>query len=514
MTSLDEAQRQDQRPWLPLIWLALGFAAALRMLYATATFGLGVSGDSLQYMSAALDIAAGETVKGWDGGMYVSWPPLYPALLAAMYGLGAGLLESARWLNAIALGCTVFLVGAYGLRHVTSPAVRALGTAIVCSSVALFENAVMMWSEPIFLLLLIAWFATLLTYLERRSKAALVLAAVLAGTASMQRYPGVTLIGVSGLAILYPMAGTKFGWRVLQSAVFGIIAASPLALWLKRNKDLEGIATSWAGGETRPIPENLAGAFDVAFTWLIPSSPIYRLAAILIIGIVGPLVGYALLRAGIEKRVRLPLALHAFFAIVYVAFLCYSGARYSIELINQRYLSPVFISLVVIAVTFMDIAVGYWRNRTVFSVKGNTLATAVIVLSTAWLYYPYASIGILSDRYRRDGIFGFTQAAYVQSPFINHVRDRIPQNSDVYANNAEVLFVNAGITEVRPFENGDGFRDAIAKRADRGRPVYLVWFDSAIGGPTYPDLADLPAPDETLPNTTGGVIQCWKAESP
>ncbi len=494
-----------------VLWAAFGVGAAVRVLHATAPFGLGVSGDSLQYMSAALDMAAGETVKGWNDGMYVSWPPLYPALLMAFSRLGGGLLETARYLNVAALGGTVFIVGALSLRHVQSLYVRAFGTAIICTSVTFFEMSSMMWSEPIFLLVLTAQLATLVAFLETRLKALLVLAAVLASAATMQRYPGVTIIGVSGLAILYPMANTKFQWRVVQAAVFGVIAAAPLAIWLKRNKDLEGIATSWAGGKTIPIPENLVSAFDVVFTWLIPSSPIYRFASVVIFALVGPLILYALWRSGIEKRVRMPLVLYTFFAVVYTAFLCYSGSRYSIEPINLRYLSPVFIPMAIVAVTLLDLAIGYWRQDNVMRGRGGAVAIVMLVLSTAWLYYPFASAGILSDRYRRDGVFGFTKAMYVNSPLIESAQDYLTPDVAVYSNQPELLFVNADAALAQPYVSDDALEESINDAEAVNKPVYLVWFGSSGRDPNLMPNAGLLSKGQLLSDMPEGTIYSWPA---
>jgi hypothetical protein len=130
--------------------------AVILALVATAD-GIGISADSVIYISVAREIAAGHgavvpfgTPQPTPLGTRVG--PLLPMILATISRAGVDPVVGARWLNALLFGGTVWLVGRIVLR-----ASGALWLAVCCSAflatsrqmLALHEMA---WTEPVFFL--------------------------------------------------------------------------------------------------------------------------------------------------------------------------------------------------------------------------------------------------------------------------------------------------------------------------------------------------------------------------
>ncbi len=58
--------------------IAAGIAGVLLCLVCTSRYGVGVSPDSANYLSAARSLLSGTGFRYCDGGIYTHWPPLFP----------------------------------------------------------------------------------------------------------------------------------------------------------------------------------------------------------------------------------------------------------------------------------------------------------------------------------------------------------------------------------------------------------------------------------------------------
>ena len=90
--------------------------------------------------------------------------------------------------------------------------------------------------------------------------------------ACLQRYAGITLILAGGLCILLLKRGTPWLKRFRDGFVFGLIAATPLALWMLNNYRVTGsFSSGHLGSEPRHcIRENISGIYGVIFQWFAP----------------------------------------------------------------------------------------------------------------------------------------------------------------------------------------------------------------------------------------------------
>src|SRR6185503_14537525 len=116
-------QMREQVPAAPLLLSAL----ALVLVLLATPYGLGVSPDSTQYLSAAEHLLRGDglRVHWWDEGAqpFTHFPPGFAVSLSFLTGLGLTADASARLINSVALFISAFL--AYALTRKASGSITA-----------------------------------------------------------------------------------------------------------------------------------------------------------------------------------------------------------------------------------------------------------------------------------------------------------------------------------------------------------------------------------------------------
>ena len=79
--------------------IAFGAFAAWLVLYSTATYGASASHFAMNNIGAAQGLLSGRGLSTNRGDPFVLWPPLMPALIAALKLGGLRYLDAARWLT-------------------------------------------------------------------------------------------------------------------------------------------------------------------------------------------------------------------------------------------------------------------------------------------------------------------------------------------------------------------------------------------------------------------------------
>jgi hypothetical protein len=85
-------------PFIFFILCVLGVIGSMMVNYGTGKYGIGVSPDSVGYISTAQSLLNRTGFHLFNGEPFVQWPPLYPLLLAALGLLGINPLVGAKYL--------------------------------------------------------------------------------------------------------------------------------------------------------------------------------------------------------------------------------------------------------------------------------------------------------------------------------------------------------------------------------------------------------------------------------
>ncbi|MGD9494820.1 MAG: hypothetical protein AB7Y46_00790 [Armatimonadota bacterium] len=244
---------QPDRRWVLII--ALAGAALLTIACRQMQF----SPDSIHYADVARTLLREHTAATWhltlnsqrvpDPQLY--WPPGYPLLLATVMATGAS-VQTAAWVVAVVSWTGTLVLMVFWLRHAEwglAGAIAFIYLIFVCGV------AFRAWSEAPYSALMLGAVVCLAMALTpegaQQSFAAGLAAGVLAGAATLIRYPGFALIaGLALVTLVAPIPG-KRAMRIRAARLLSLLAGAALVVgpWVARNLALTGTAF----GPERPV---------------------------------------------------------------------------------------------------------------------------------------------------------------------------------------------------------------------------------------------------------------------
>ncbi|HEY4966647.1 MAG TPA: glycosyltransferase family 39 protein, partial [Puia sp.] len=227
--------------------------------------GIGVSPDSVTYLSAARHLAAGKGFISFDNFPVVDFPFAYPFFLTIISWITRqDPLQFAPILNGILFGLLLYGSGSImnGFQKPSGWYKRIL-LACILMSPALQEVYSLLWSETIFLILILLFIVSLHNYLGKRTTGWLLICAGVAALACLTRYAGVFLLP-AGLFLIFFNREIPRPVRLKHCLYFSGISISLFLINILRNDLLTGLAMGQRPkNETGilKILENFGGGF-------------------------------------------------------------------------------------------------------------------------------------------------------------------------------------------------------------------------------------------------------------
>lgn len=440
----------------------LGVVAVLLALVATWR-GPGLTDDSVNYLSTSINIAES---RGWvmlaDQPLTI-FPPGLPAIGAVGEVVGIGAETTLRLVSAVSFGAIV-LLGHRLLRQVVSHRGVVLGaTVLLAVSPALLGVAKMAWSEPLFIVLCLLFLLALGRVLERGvlERRELVELVVLGGLAVLVRYIGVSLIALAGIAMIWSFRPLdRRAWD--RIGLFGLLSAVVPIGCILRNRAADGTEL----GKRIPSQDTFADSgYRILVTlgdWVYPASGLAS-RTLALLGTAAVLVVVLGLVAAVRSGRRAPSAaagsarIHLLccvgFVLTYVAYLVAASLRTAFEPINSRYLSPVYVPVVVIAAAGLATVLGTVSSPAVRRALG-----ALPVLFIALLLITSVDDARTGAA---DGI-GHNTAAWVDSELASAAADLVDstRGAVVYSNQPFSLWAGTRMQPIRWAPLETGFRGA------------------------------------------------------
>ena len=494
-----------------LIALA-ALAGAGLALARQATYGATLYYDSIIYVSVARNLLAGVGFADFLGEVYTTWPPLYPLALAAA-GLGiAEPLTIVGPLNAAIFALTIFVVGRYLRRRLSSRYLALWACLALALSIHLTSQAATALSESLFILLTTLALIRADDYLTEGKTSALLWAAAFSALAWQTRYVGVVVPAVVGLALLL-QASAPLRDRLRRGAIFALIAGLPMAAWLLRNYLLAGRFTDHAPPVDYSLQELALEALRGFWGWAYFNPDWARIegleflpaasAALLLGALSAIVVGYVIaciLRGGRPQSASRPCWLFGGFALAYAAVLFFS--LYALgrphDGIESRFLTPLYAPLVVVAAVGADrllALIGDSGRRRVWRAAARLAGGALLAALTLWLVgqvVPNARAIVLanSDEFRS----GYAAQPWVGSETLRHIRE-YPMDGSVFSNHPPAVYLHNREEALHYRLNLRLYEDEYAatpseRLADAQDGAWVVWFKG--GDAIYPSDTYLP----------------------
>ncbi len=455
------------------------------VLLTTSKYGAGLSPDSVSYISAARNLAAGRGLATFNDAPLVAWPPLFPALLAGIKVLlGIDPLLSVRVVNALLFGLIVWLSGVLCFRHLSSSFLTVLlGVTSVLLAIPLLATARMAWSEPLFIACVLLSLIWAESYAERGDAGSLALISVAASTASLSRYIGVTVI-IAGAIVIAFSTKVNLRTRLVHLCAFLLISVAPLAIWISRNYVVSGTPMGARSPSQLSFIQNLSSTFYTLPAWYLPSRVIQHRSTLALLCIAIVLVTTVAARTNWHSvKARLSLLAPALvFAATYILILLTLATITAHDRIDDRLLSPLYIPLVLLLFVLAESVVDLLRPR-----FARWFVKAVLLTGVAtWLVYlgAVASQDITSSV--ANGAGGYHTNTWKESETIEFLlqEQRVGEYS-YYSNAPDALYILTGLpAQFSPRKTAYNSAETLSEAKDllgvwpEQEPAKLVWFDT------------------------------------
>ncbi len=427
--------------WVPLL-LLLSFAGMALLAVVTTPWGMGISPDSVDYLTAARHLLEGRGLSVFSGdgtqaAPMLMWPPLFPVLISGLGICGLELFQAARILNVLLFGGNILLVGFLLKRLTGSLWISLAGALLALSSLCMLRIHSMVWSEPLFLFLSLLAFYGLSLYGEKPQFRFLLFSAVSAALAFLTRYAAFALVA-TGTFSIFLWGRKKVLHKIRDGAVFVVISWFPVSLWLMRNTLYVNEGKTAVGLRMQPHPlslDYLRYALHTSATWFVPenSSVGVKLAALSILG-AGMISAFCLARQKLNVFTRTVLLFAFFYSFMLVCYIAFLGYRISLD---NRILSPLFAALLLFSLPLVH---ALWRLF-----EGRNKARVVLVSILAVLGISYFYRGLVWARVVYHEGQEFSGRAWRESQLLQAIKT-MPREIPVYTNASDAIYILTGRT--------------------------------------------------------------------
>jgi hypothetical protein len=402
--------------------------------------------DSASYIGAARNAVEGRGLTlPWGSPPdrpLVHFPPLYPAVLAAIGLLGPDPLAVTRWLNAVLFGANIALVAFAVLSVTRNRFLSCLAAVLTAASPAMLRIHTAAWSEPLFIFLLVIALAALHAYAQRPARRLFLLACDATALAVLCRWTGAPLVG-AGMVVLCVFGSGGTVKRLGRCALFGFLSSLPTGLWMLRNVRLSGTAANRYFASHPLTGQHISNALGTVSGWALPNSQpgpqelrsIVPMALFCLGG--ACLTGLFVLR-GKDGRVgsrlrRIPWS-YMVFGVLYCTFLALSLSYFDLSTrLDTRILAPAYIAWLVSLLGMWSSA---WAPRlNAWPVRGIAVA-AWLVLTGLQLRAGATFFAFERDRTR------FTASSWDSAE--TALAESLPPDRVVYSNWPESLYSLTG----------------------------------------------------------------------
>lgn len=478
--------RSETKYWLFVA--ALSGIAIVACLIATSRYGAGVSADATKYLSVAQNLIAGNGLYDHKGAPLLSWPPLYPMLLAALSLLsGLDVFVAGWYFNVFLLGLNVFLSGVLFYRVFRTRLFYAyLASLFVFLSISSLRIHANISSDPFYLTLTLAFLIGVDGYIRERSYRSFAWMVLISVLAPLHRYVGLAIATTAGIVILIENRGSLRTF-LRDALLLGILSVIPITWWLIVHNVIWHGSLWGLSSQPVDVGENISLAFTKMLHWFVPYFSF--LMPVLIrpwipLGLLAVVLlwlnrnrwenGRAWLRALGEPSVY-PSMIYAAVYFLALAFTVVTVDHR--DLFSDRYYVILLVPLTLfLLLTFETLVLPHVR------LSWQAVRNALVVLFALWSVYPgYAAVEYLRESRvlgEPSGANMYNNSVYREMPVVaemQRIRKEHPHDT-FYSNYVDaVWFYTRQPVSLLPFADDD----ASVKYAGwpHDRPGYIIWFE-------------------------------------
>lgn len=447
--------------------------------------GIGISPDSIVYVSVARNIHEYGALLDYTLKPVVDFPIFYPLFLStAAFFSGLDPVAAGPWLNALLFALVIFCTGNLIESFQEKSRIYKL-VILLCIAISpsLFDVYAMFWSETLFILLSLLFLITFRGYLRTRSITALLFCAFVAAITCITRYAGITVIA-TGLMMMVFDRSLEWRKKIGHCLLFGFLSITLLVANLVHNRLVAESLTGPREPGITSLRDNIFYYGKVICGWLpvLDEHPgAYISIAIALFLVVCSIY---LKRAWFTIAYTTTENCFAAFFIVYTVFIIGISTLSHFEQINNRFISPVYIPMLIVLTCWMPKMI----TRLPVVKRGVALAGAGIVLIAFQANELVKLYGMYQEA-SEYGIAGYTDDSWKNSPTAAFLRKHsrvFKPEYELFSNASEAVYFNGGLraTSLPHWIEDHDIHDFFCKDA-----AYVIWFRTI----DDPDLISLSA---------------------
>ncbi|MFG0259125.1 MAG: glycosyltransferase family 39 protein, partial [Phycisphaerales bacterium JB041] len=494
----------------PAAWMVATAAAcsALLALVAARVTSPGVGPDAVAYLGVANSIRDGSGIGFWLEDPLVTWPPLWPMLIAAGNWITdwrpdvVGLVINSLLLS----GCAV-VGNAVAARVLHTRAARLAMVVSLGVSPILVGLAVLVQTEVVLTLVVLVVTLMIMWFVERDQLRWLVVAGLATAIGFYVRYQALYIVPVfAGWLVLRPLVGaglrSSAAWRsaIVGAATYSVPAVGLAAVWVGRNVSLDEPPLGPRFPSDVGPAENVVGALATTFKFVtsIPSPPRIPAAVVTLVVLAAAL--WLLLRrtsaqdpeGSMIHRTMVAATgwagLLAVFTAGFTALMILSRSVVGFDDLDIRLLAPCLVPTSILFLRYLEVVFGGagTLTRTGRTLAGLWLGAQVLV--TLALIGP-------ANSYLAD--YGFNAQRAVDAS-TSAALDELPDGCVVYSNNAGDLYQSGFEAQISPrkveYKSSEPTEELaeLSARVDDGELACLAWVGYS-EDPEYYSLEELGA---------------------
>ncbi len=444
--------------------------------------GIGISPDSVTYLSAARNMIHGNGFKSFDNLPVVDFPFAYPFLLTIIsFFTRLDPLQFGCVLNGLLFGMLLYVSGGImnGFQKPSGWYKRVLLSCILLSP-AIQEVYTLLWSETLFLLLVMLFVVSMTNYFRQSGIRWLLISIILCAVACLTRYAGVFLV-IAGSGMIFLNRENNWRKRIYHSGFFAMVSVFPLLVNIIRNRMLTGFATGPRPKSDTGIWKIIENFGGVLCDWLL----LNRNTGLAIFLTLSVLLVFILTIVYIQSRYKSGYKFEyvmAFTGLVYCLFMLATAKLTRYEQFTNRLLSPIFI-LLLWSLTWW---IPGFLNKQSYRMKW-VYGLPVLILGAWFLNIQMAADYEYFDGVKDAGVPGYQEDPFVQSEIVKYLKENtgiLNPRYEVYSNAGDAFyFITRLPARQLPF---NAFPDRVRQYYSAGNN-YLVWFND-LENPEMPDL--------------------------
>ncbi|TDO22481.1 glycosyltransferase family 39 protein [Pedobacter duraquae] len=433
--------------------------------------GVGVSPDSIVYLSTARNIATNFSFTEYSGDRLVDFPLGYPIFLA--------LIKLISWTDPLTIGpiingllyaVLILLADASMKVHRQFQAWnRYLILIVIAISPALLQIYAMLWSETLFLVLSLLALLLLMRYVSNPSIKKLLICCISVALACITRYAGITLVG-TGLALIFFHSQLDWRNKIKHLLLFWILSVSLLCVNIIRNTLVNGTPTGSREPGIVSLQTNFSFYTQIVANWFPNHGMPDRLVAFVVTATL--IFFIVMMMMPIWKRYKYGTVEHvcSVFVIAYTVFILGISTLTHFEQLNNRFLTPIYVPAIIVILI--------WLSRSLNKLHLSTAARKFVIsiFLVGLICFNVFTVYHMIDITKNYGIPGYTDKFQKNSATALFLKKR-PHFFDpkipVYSNAHEAVYF---LSDMKAAELPHKNDPITTNRFLKGSLNYLIWF--------------------------------------